>query len=515
MLARTLSAAVNGVDAYTVEIEINATGRGEQGIVTIVGLPDTAVKESKERVRSALQSSGLFPPFGNIVIGLAPADVKKEGAAFDLPIALLMVAASGDLDRRLLAEVMIVGELALNGAVRSVKGVLPIAIHAKKHGDVKALLVPSANAAEAAVGAGGIPVYPVDSLLDAVDILSGNLSKAPFVETVSEAIAAGKTVPAPDFAEVKGQQCAKRALEVAAAGSHNLMMIGPPGTGKSMLSKRLPGILPPMHLDEALETSKIHSIMGLLPPGVPILQHRPFRAPHHTISDAGLLGGQSIPTPGEISLAHNGVLFLDELPEFKRNVLEVLRQPLEAGSVTVSRAAGSFTFPARFMLVAAMNPCPCGHYGNIQRVCRCNPPQIQRYRNKISGPLLDRIDIHVEMSPLSEDELLSYSGAETPSCEIRRRVVAARDIQQNRFALDGIFCNSQMEPAQLQKHCVLDKESQNYLRHSIRELQLSARAYDRILRVSRTIADLEASEKIQHHHICEAVQYRTLDKRLW
>jgi len=318
----------------------------------------------------------------------------------------------------------------------------------------------------------------------------------------------------PDFAEVKGQECAKRALEIAAAGGHNVLMVGPPGTGKSMLAKRIPGILPPMQLEESLEVSTIHSVIGLLPAGQPFLTERPFRNPHHTISDAGLLGGQSIPTPGEVSLAHHGVLFLDELPEFKRHVLEVMRQPLENGQVTVSRAAGTFTFPARFMLIAAMNPCPCGHYGNAQRVCRCNPSQIQRYRGRISGPLLDRIDIHVELQPLNDDELINVSNGE-PSREIRNRVITARNCQQQRYAASRIYCNAQMQPAQLQDHAGLDRESQVYLRHSIRELQLSARAYDRILRVARTIADLAGSEAITAEHIFEAVQYRCLDQKLW
>ena len=514
MLAKAYSAAIIGVDAYTVEIEINSTESGEQNFVSIVGLPDAAVKESKERVRSALQSSGLMHPYGIVVINLAPADIKKEGAGFDLPIALLMTAVTGKINRTMLSESMIAGELALDGSVRPVKGVLPMAVHAKNMGRIKNIIVPTANAAEAAIAAGNIPVYPVDNLRDAVALLSGKGGIFPFQKTLEEATDASEKLSIPDFAEVKGQACAKRALMIAAAGAHNVMMIGPPGTGKSMLARRVPGILPPMHIDEALETSRIHSIMGILPLGIPLVTHRPFRAPHHTISDAGLLGGQSIPTPGEISLSHNGVLFLDELPEFKRNVLEVLRQPLESGSVTVSRAAGSFTFPARFMLIAAMNPCPCGHYGNMQRVCRCNPPQIQRYRSKISGPLLDRIDIHVEMSPLGDEELLAIPKGER-SCEIRKKVSTARKIQEERLGSKGVYCNSQMQAAELQHFCELDSQSRNFLKHSIRELQLSARAYDRILRVARTIADLEGAERISQEFLCEAVQYRGLDKKLW
>jgi magnesium chelatase family protein len=514
MLAKTFSTAINGVDAYTVEIEINATGEGEQTNVSIVGLPDTAVKESRDRVRSALQSCGFNHPFGTTVINLAPADIKKEGASFDLPIAIGMIAATGKLDRNKLAHTMLVGELALDGTVRQVKGMIPTGLHAKAQDGIEALLVPSINAGEAAIAASGLPVYPVGNLMDAVDFFSEDSYSLPCSSTLEDFASLNFTSISRDFAEVKGQNCAKRALEIAAAGGHNVLMIGAPGTGKSMLAKRVPGILPPMHVDEALETSKIHSVMGLLPSNIPFMTERPYRSPHHTISDAGLLGGQTIPTPGEITLAHNGVLFMDELPEFKRNVLEVLRQPLENGEVTISRAAGTFTFPAEFMLIAAMNPCPCGHYGGTQRVCRCSPPQIQRYRGRISGPLLDRIDIHVELSPLSDDELLKAPEGE-PSCEIRKRVSAARTIQNQRMENTGIFCNAQMEPAQLQEFCKLDAESVTYLRHSIRELQLSARAYDRILRVARTIADIEGKTDIATEHIFEAVQYRDLDKKLW
>lgn len=514
MLAKTFSTAIIGVDAYTVEIEINATGEGEETSVSIVGLPDTAVKESRDRVKSALQSCGYLHPFGKTVVNLAPADIKKEGASFDLPIAIGMIAATGKLDRSKLLHTMLVGELALDGTVRPVKGMIPTGLHAKMQDGIEALLVPATNAGEAAIAAGGLPVYPIANLLDAVDFFSDNSTSLPCTNTLQDFTHLNYTRISRDFADVKGQNCAKRALEIAAAGGHNVLMIGAPGTGKSMLAKRVPGILPPMHVDEALESSKIHSVMGLLPPTIPFLTERPYRAPHHTISDAGLLGGQTIPTPGEITLAHNGVLFMDELPEFKRNVLEVLRQPLENGEVTISRAAGTYTFPAEFMLIAAMNPCPCGHYGGTQRVCRCSPPQIQRYRGRISGPLLDRIDIHVELSPLSDDELLRAPEGE-PSCEIRKRVTAARQIQNQRLVNTGIFCNAQMEPAQLQEFCKLDSESVTYLRHSIRELQLSARAYDRILRVARTIADIEAKSNIATEHIFEAVQYRDLDKKLW
>lgn len=513
MLARTFSTAINGVDAYTVEIEINATGNGQESRVSIVGLPDNAIKESRERVRSAMENCGFQHPPGTVVINLAPADVKKEGAAFDLPIAIGLIAASGAIERQKLSRTMLVGELALNGAVRPVKGMIPTGLHAKKTDGIDALLVPEANAEEAAIAASGLPVYPIANLVDAVDYFSGK-ALLPCSNNIMDFHNLSSVSISRDFADVKGQHCAKRALEVAAAGGHNVVMVGAPGTGKSMLAKRVPGILPPMHVAEALESSKIHSVMGLLPKSSPFLNERPYRAPHHTISDAGLLGGQTVPTPGEITLAHNGVLFMDELPEFKRNVLEVLRQPLENGEVTISRAAGTFTFPAEFMLIAAMNPCPCGHYGGSQRVCRCSPNQIQRYRGRISGPLLDRIDIHVELNPLNDEELLKAPSGE-PSCEIRKRVTAAREIQNQRFAEIGIFCNAQMEPAQLQKFCKLDAESVTYLRHSIRELRLSARAYDRILRLARTIADIENKQDIATEHIFEAVQYRDLDKKLW
>jgi magnesium chelatase family protein len=478
-----------------------------------VGLPDAAVKESKDRVISALQSCGLRQPEGATLVNLAPADRKKEGASFDLPIAMALLAAIGKADRNYISKTAGIGELALDGSLRPVKGVLPAAMHMGRNtGDIQALIVPYENAEEAATAAGNLPIIAVRHLSEALDFLNnGNIMPyKPGISTVNN------TFPEiPDFRDVKGQILAKRALEIAATGGHNVLMVGPPGSGKSMLAKRLPGILPPMNIEETLETSKIHSILGLLSSGEPILNKRPFRSPHHTISDAGLLGGGSqIPVPGEISLANNGVLFLDELPEFKRNVLEVLRQPLENGQVTISRAAGSFNFPARFILVAAMNPCPCGHYGNRQRECRCGPNKVNRYRSKISGPLLDRIDIHVEVGALNEDELISVPAGEDSST-VRQRVLKARSIQEERFKGTTIHCNSQMEASHIQRFCELDRHCRAQLRHSIRELQLSARAYDRILKTARTIADLEGTGNISSEHLYESVQYRSLDRRLW
>lgn len=512
MLTKTFSAALMGIDALPVEIEVNASGRGEQSIVSIVGLPDAVVRESRERIRSALLSCGYRHPEGATLVNLAPADLRKEGAGFDLPIALGLIAATGSLPQGVLEEALILGELALDGSVRPVRGVLPAALTGRRIKQVRTLIVPARNFQEAAVAAGELRVYPVSNLPEAVSALLGE--RLPLQAQPGGLFGEPDWSSVPDFHDVKGQSGAKRALEIAAAGGHNVLFVGPPGSGKSMLAKRLPGILPPMSEEETLETSKVHSILGLLNADAPLLKTRPFRAPHHTVSDAGLLGGGTSPQPGEISLAHNGVLFLDELPEFKRNVLEVLRQPLENGTVSVCRAAGSFIFPADFILIAAMNPCPCGHFGDRHHICRCRALQIQQYRSRISGPLLDRIDLHVEVAALSDHELISAPDGEY-SAVIRERVIRARALQRARFgkSSSAVRCNGRMEPAQLQKYCALEPGLQTLIRHAIHEFGLSARAYDRILRVARTIADLAGSDVIRREHLFEAVGYRSLDRK--
>jgi magnesium chelatase family protein len=513
-LARMHSAAVVGVDAVPVEIEVHTNPTKEDKFMpSIVGLPDAAVRESLDRVTTALVNSKLPAPLNcRWLINLAPADLRKEGPSFDLPIALTTLTALGYIDKAALAGCMAVGELALSGDLRRVRGVLPIALRAREMG-IRRLFVPFDNGEEAGV-VEGLNVFPVKHLMDVVGFLRGEFAMIPMVVDVEQLFESFQKYHV-DFEEVKGQEGARRALEVAVAGGHNLLMIGSPGTGKSMIAKRIPTILPPLTLREALEATKIHSIAGSLPPHQALVAQRAFRSPHHTVSDAGLLGGGTHPMPGEVSLAHHGVLFLDELPEFARNVLEVMRQPLEDGQVTISRAVASVTFPCRFMLVAAMNPCPCGYYGDPKHKCECSSTQIQRYRNRVSGPLLDRIDIQIDVPSVRYEDLTSLQPGE-PSNAIRARVVRARELQQKRFAeTPRVHCNAGMGTRELTKHCRLDAEGHQMLRIAMDSLNLSARAYDRILKVARTIADLAGEETIQSNHLAEAIQYRSLDRGGW
>lgn len=513
MLARVISSAVQGIDSYLIDVEVDIAS----GLPTFstVGLPDAAVKESKDRVVAAVRNSGFDFPNKRITVNLAPADIKKEGACFDLPIAVGILAAMEQEPKifrpEVLDDICLIGELALDGALRPVKGALPIALGLKKHG-IKKIIVPAFNADEASV-VDGIEVFPASNLREVAGFLNGETEIKPHTHAPDTA-AADAGHGDVDFSEVKGQHFAKRALEVAAAGGHNVIMVGPPGSGKSMLSKRLPTILPPLTFDEALETTKIHSVVGLLPSGKSLVDQRPFRSPHHTISNIALVGGGSYPKPGEVSLAHNGVLFLDEMTEFHSDVLDVLRQPLEDHVVTISRARHSLSFPASFMLVGASNACKCGNYGHAEKRCVCNPLQIKKYRAKISGPLLDRIDIHLEIPSLKVSELISDAPSVSESSEkIRARVVQARTVQKQRFAGTKIHCNAQMSARHLRKYCPLSQDNKELMRAAIERFGFSGRTYDRILKVSRTIADLEGAAEIGPAHIAEAIQYRHLDRQ--